>query len=91
MLLNHRGAGAYASGHWMEENTLDRSPVHHRADTKTYTFTPRGDLVSPIGLTACLCGRKPTQTPHRKDPGRPAGKTNPGPSSTVIGYFKILS
>ena len=58
-------------------NTLDRSPVHHSADTRTpYSHTP-------TDLTACLWmapGGNPRrheenmQTPCRKDPGCPLGK-----------------
>ncbi|KAL7868505.1 hypothetical protein SRHO_G00098890 [Serrasalmus rhombeus] len=66
--------------------TLDRSPVHRRADrqtqTVTHTLTPRGNSACPIGLTACLwtvggnrrTRRKPTQTR-----GEHANSTQRGP------------
>ncbi|KAL7864232.1 hypothetical protein AOLI_G00156520 [Acnodon oligacanthus] len=54
--------------------------------TITHTFTTRGNLASPNGLTACLWTvggiprrhRENMQTTHREDPGRPAGDSNPG-------------
>ena len=44
--------------------TLDKSPIHHRAEQPfTLTFTPTGNLESPINLPPAYmfldCGRKP--------------------------------
>lgn len=48
-----------------EGGVLDWLPVHHRADTsRQTTFTPTGDLESPIRLnhTSVACERKPEGT-----------------------------
>ncbi|KAL6457438.1 hypothetical protein MHYP_G00344010, partial [Metynnis hypsauchen] len=82
------GAGAYSSCQRAEGRIHPGQATSPLQGRQTHTFTSRGNLACPTGLTVCLwtVRRNPrrhmenTQTPHRKDPGHPASESNPDPS-----------